>query len=269
MLGRAWASKLARIGARFDAPGLDSLDLTKESTIRPIGAGPWRLVINCAGWTDVDGAETHEALATTINGTGVGQLAHACARSGALLVHYSTDYVFDGSARRPYATGHPRRPVNAYGRSKALGEELLEASGCARLLIRTSWLYAPWGKNFVRTIHKLVSERPEIKVVNDQRGRPTCAEHLARATARLIAAGATGILHVTDGGECSWHEFAGEIAAATPGAGRVLPCSSREFPRPAARPAYSVLDLTETERLIGPMPDWRENVRAVLSRLEP
>lgn len=185
-----------------------------------------------------------------------------------MLVTYSTDYVFDGQAQRPYRTGEKRAPLNAYGRSKAVGEELLERSGGRWMNIRTSWLYAPWGNNFVRTIAKLLREKPSIKVVNDQRGRPTSAEHLAAATLAMIDAGATGHQHVTDGGECTWYEFAVEIGRLIAAPGKVEPCTSAEFPRPAKRPAYSVLDLTETEQLIGSMPDWRANLAHVVKRME-
>jgi len=144
----------------------------------------------------------------------------------------------------------------------------LRSRGGQWLNIRTSWLYAPWGLNFVRTIAKLLREKPSIKVVNDQRGRPTSAEHLAAATLRMIDAGAAGMHHITDGGECTWFDFAQEIGRLTGATGKVEPCTSAEFPRPAKRPGYSVLDLTETERLIGPMPDWKRNLAEVTPRLE-
>lgn len=268
MLGRAWTEWLQSRSIEFHAPGLNEVDFTKPDTIDAVASRPWGVVINCAAMTDVDGAESNRALAFQLNAAAPGRIAEVCAKSGALLVHYSTDYVFDGKARSPYAIDHPRRPIGAYAQSKAGGEEAIEASGARFLIIRTSWLYAPWGKNFVRTIRNLVLARPEIRVVDDQRGRPTSAEHLVRASARLAATGATGFRHVTDGGECTWYGLACEIAARTPGAGVVRPCTTAEFPRPAPRPAYSVLDLTETERALGPMPEWRTNLADVLNRLE-
>ena len=166
----------------------------------------------------------------------------------------------------------PLRPLNAYGRSKAVGErhiaEQVSQGGASALEIRTSWLYAPWGKNFVRTIAAAARQRPTLKVVNDQRGRPTSCEHLARTTLRLLAANARGVLHVTDGGEASWFDFATRIAAMANPACRVDPCTSAEYPRPAKRPANSVLDLGPAEALVGPMPHWHENLDLVLSRLE-
>lgn len=268
MLGRAWCALLSRLRIAHEAPSPADLDLTRPETIRRAAAGPWRTVVNCAAWTDVDGAETNEAAATAVNADGVAELARACRGADALLVHFSTDYVFDGTARQPIALDTPRRPLGAYGRSKARGEEAIEASGCRALIARTSWLYAPWGRNFVRTIRTLLQEKPVLRVVNDQHGRPTSATHLAESTARLADLEAEGLWHVTDAGECTWFEFAREIAAHTQGACPVEPCTTAEFPRPAPRPAYSVLDISETERLLGPLPHWRENLADVLNRLK-
>lgn len=267
MLGQAWGQLLAKLGVANAQPTLEELDLTRRETLAPIAEGRWRLVINCAAYTDVDGAESEEDLATRINATGVGALAEACEAGGALLVHYSTDYVFDGSAQEPYPVDQTRQPLGAYGRSKAKGEELIERSGCEHLIIRTSWLYGPWGKNFVLTIRNLLRERENLRVVDDQRGRPTSVLHLAQLSWSLIEHGSRGLWHGTDGGECTWFEFAKEIAAHTPGACPVEPCATDEFPRPAPRPAFSVLDLTQTESLLGAMPDWRENLDQVLKRV--
>ena len=266
MLGRAWSEQLRAEGRRFDSPGLDAIDFTDESSLRTVASGPWKTVINCAGYTDVDGAESNEAVAMQVNGLGVGALAEACKVSGALLVHYGTDYVFDGSGTSPYPVAAQRCPLGVYGRSKALGEERIEQSGCEHLIIRTSWLYAPWGKNFVLTIMKLAQDRPELRVVEDQVGRPTSALHLARVSEELVERGSRGIWHATDGGSCTWFEFAREIGKRSGGPARIDPCTTAEFPRPAPRPTYSVLDLTQTEELLGPMPDWRDNLDEVLSR---
>ncbi|MEM9064000.1 MAG: dTDP-4-dehydrorhamnose reductase [Planctomycetota bacterium] len=265
MLGRAWQELLEREALEHDAPPRTELDL---------GDADWDLagygtVINCAAWTDVDGAETHESEATKINGEAVGRLARACANEGATLIHYSTDYVFNGNATEPYPTEAPIEPLNAYGRSKAVGEAAIAESGCRHLTARTSWLYAPWGKNFVLTMANLTRSKDELRVVDDQRGRPTSAEHLASASLGMLRAGVDGFHHITDGGECTWHGFAQEInRTAADGRCTVHPCTSDEYPRPAKRPPYSVMDLSETEAAIGPMPDWRENLRAVISRLE-
>jgi len=159
------------------------------------------------------------------------------------------------------------QPLGAYGRSKAVGEELLEASGADYLLLRTSWLYAAHGKNFARTIARLARERDHLRVVNDQRGRPTSTTTLVRITRELLGAGARRTLHACDGGECSWFDFAGAIAGAINPACRVNPCTSDAFPRPAPRPAYSVLDLAPTEAIIGHIPDWRTALAPVLTTL--
>ncbi len=311
MLGRAWRELLSRRNIPFTHGDSDRFDITSPAQIAAaLHASGATHVINCAAWTDVDGAEANEAAATRINGEAVRVLADACANSGAMLVHYSTDYVFDGNAHAPYRTDQRRDPLNAYGRSKAVGEEVLESfrgsgaspgvSGVAQssstvqgssavptpglaprplkelqwLCIRTSWLYAPWGKNFLRTIANAALTKPQLKVVNDQRGRPTSAEHLAKGTLAMIDRGARGMHHLTDGGECTWFEFAQEIVEVLrdPGAAgsvaTVLPCTSDEFPRPAKRPAYSVLDLAKTEALIGTMPNWKGNVRDTVRRRE-
>lgn len=272
MLGRAVCSSLAAQGTAFDAPPHATLDLVSAQSLKDHVPGHTH-VINCAAWTDVDKAETAEDQATLLNGTSVGLLASICAEHRATLVHYSTDYVFDGVQGPAYAVDAPLHPLNAYGRSKAVGERLIaeqvRLAGVSALVIRTSWLYAPWGKNFVRTIAAAARQRPALKVVNDQRGRPTSCEHLARMTLRLLTAGARGVHHVTDGGEATWFDFATRIAAAANPACRVDPCTSAEYPRPARRPANSVLDLGPTEAIVGPMPHWHSNLDLVLSRLEP
>lgn len=269
MVGRAFAALFEARRAPARTVAWPAFDLTDPAAIELAVTSGTGVVVNCGAWTDVDGAESREAEALAINGTGVGSLARRCRDVGAVLVHFSTDYVFSGDASRPYATDHPRAPLNAYGRTKARGEEELEASGCAHLLIRTSWVYAPWGKNFVRTIARLARERERLRVVDDQRGRPTSAEHLAATALALVEAGARGAVHVTDGGETSWYGLAREIVARLGLGCRVEPCASEEYPSPARRPAYSVLDVSATEALLGAaFPDWRENLASVLARLE-
>ncbi|MET0386224.1 MAG: dTDP-4-dehydrorhamnose reductase [Polyangiales bacterium] len=264
MLGRAWSELLTLRGLAFDGVSYPAFDITNADHVARAVPNGTRWVINCAAYTDVDGAETHEADAVAVNATGVQLLAQRCRAVAAVLVHYSTDYVFDGGAERPYRVDEPRRPQNAYGRSKARGEELLVASECPQLVIRTSWLYAAWGKNFVDTIAKASHERPSLRVVNDQRGRPTSARYLAERSLALLVIGARGIFHVTDGGECTWFEFARDIVAGSGGRATVEPCTSAEFQRPAPRPAYSVLDLSATEALLGASRSWRDNLSDVL-----
>ncbi|MDX9912612.1 MAG: dTDP-4-dehydrorhamnose reductase [Phycisphaerales bacterium] len=296
MLGRAWRELLERERAAPICPEMTELDLSASNGAscvtperlasiidghrdhaRSNAASPTDatattpIVINAAAYTDVDRAESDEGAARAINALGVARLAAACRAIGATLVHYSTDYVFDGHSSEPYRTDHPRTPINAYGRTKGEGEEAIEqeiAHGLDAILIRTSWLYAPWGRNFVRTIARLAREKNMLRVVDDQRGRPTSAEHLARCSLALLDARARGIFHVTDGGACSWFELARFVVETLGLPCVVEPCTTSEFPRPAPRPAWSVLDLAGTERLLGPMPPWTDNVRDVLARLE-
>lgn len=267
MLGRAWAAVLERERLTHTCVSRPQLDLTQPQTIRDCVTERYDVVVNCAAYTNVDASESNRDLAEAINGTGVGTLAQRCRQTGALLVHYSTDYVFNGRGASPYPTDATRDPVNAYGRSKAVGEAAIESSGAAFLLIRTSWVYAPWGKNFVRTIARLAGERPALKVVADQRGRPTSAQHLADVSLQLIDAGARGIYHVSDGGECTWHQFAQRIAQLTNARCAVNPCTTAEYPTPARRPAYSVLDLAKTEALVGPMAHWHTNLVSVIEQI--
>jgi dTDP-4-dehydrorhamnose reductase len=273
MLGSAWRQLLKAQNVAYDEVLYPAFDLTRPSDVQLAVTSKYAFVVNCSAYTDVDGAEKNPELAERVNGTGVGNLSKRCGEVGAVLVHYSTDYVFNGEAQAPYPTDAPHDPVNAYGRSKAHGERLILESGLPHLLVRTSWLYAPWANNFVRTIARLSRGQSELRVVDDQRGRPTSAEQLALATLRLMAKdaarpGLEGIFHVTDGGECTWYEFAVRVARFANPERRVLPCASAEFPRPAKRPGYSVLDLTKAERVLGPMQPWERNLDNVMARLE-
>jgi dTDP-4-dehydrorhamnose reductase len=267
MLGRAWVDLLVRAGIGHQATDIETLDIRDPGAVHQAITEEVDAVVSCAAFTDVDGAESREDEAKEVNEHGAALLAARCGETGSLLVHYSTDYVFDGRATKPYRVDHAVQPMNAYGRTKAAGEQRVRDSGCGHLIVRTSWLYAPWGKNFVRTIARLARERDRIEVVNDQHGRPTSVEHLAGATMALMLRDAKGTFHVTDGGECTWYDFAREIASAVAPACRVDPCTSDAFPRPAPRPAYSVLDLSQTELLLGPMPTWQENLAGVLERI--
>ena len=269
MLGRAWRELLQRKGIPCTALDLPKLDITDPESIRKNIPADTRLVVNCAAYTNVDGAEEHEPVALKLNGDAVKNLAEHCRAIDTTLIHYSTDYVFNGQASKPYPVDHPRDPVNAYGRTKAVGEEYLEKSGCDFLLIRTSWLYAPWANNFVRTMLKLTAERDTLQVVNDQFGRPTSAEHLASASLALFDADAAGTFHVTDAGDTSWHGFTLQIAKLAGNTCDIQPCDSSQFPRPAKRPAYSVLDISKAEAIIGPMPSWKRNLADTIEKMEP
>ncbi|MBW2464733.1 MAG: dTDP-4-dehydrorhamnose reductase [Deltaproteobacteria bacterium] len=267
MLGRAVAEALVEGGVDVTPLGHTELDLSRAETIEAaisVDSPRYDWVFNCAAYTDVDGAESDAALADAINGYGVGALAKCCAAVDATLIHYGSDYVFDGIGKKPYPVDHPLAPVNAYGRSKALGERLMRESGVHHLYLRTSWLYAPWGNNFVLTMAGLTRDNDRLTVVDDQRGRPTSCRQLARATLELLDAGAAGTLHVTDGGECSWYDLARVVRDARGHECEIVPCTSAEYPRPAPRPAYSVLDLSLAEAILGPMAPYEEAVACAL-----
>jgi dTDP-4-dehydrorhamnose reductase len=269
MLGRAFRELFTRAARSYQGFDLPDLDAADGAQVAALFRKPWSALINCAAFTNVDKAEADEAAALRGNATVPRVLGQACAAAGIPLLHFSTDYVFDGKASAPYRADAPVDPLGAYGRTKAAGEQAIHASGARHLIVRTSWLYAPWGNNFVRTMARLTRDKPSLKVVHDQRGRPTSAEHLAATALALLDRGATGTFHVTDGGECTWYEFTLAIAKQLGRTCTIAPCTTAEFPRPAPRPAYSVLDLRTTEALLGPMPDWRANLADVLARLEP
>ena len=222
------------------------------------------LVLNCAAYTKVDLAEKEQAQADRCNGDGPAVLADACRRSGAALVHFSTDYVFDGRSSRPWRTDDPVDPQSAYGRSKLLGEQAIQRNPPARwLILRTAWLYGPNGPNFVQTMLNATRAGKPLKVVNDQVGSPTFTFDLAEATLDLLDRGAKGIYHVTNLGRTTWFEFARAIFqewGLTPDLSPITTADwERTKPDSAKRPAYSVLDLTAAERALGrPMRPWRE-----------
>lgn len=269
MLGRAFVTLLAARGAPARTAGRAGADLAVDlrdlATFAALDAAD--VVINCAAWTDVDGAEAREDVATRVNGHAVGALAARCRELGAVLVHFGTDYVFDGRARTPYPVDAPVAPLNAYGRSKAAGERALAASGADYLHLRASCLYAPWGENFVLTVAELARSRAELAVVDDQRSRPTSAVGLARATLALLEHGARGTLHATDGGDCTRYELAAHVVGRVAPGCVVRPVATSERPRGAERPAYSVLDIGDVEALLGPRPAWRDAVDAALAEL--
>jgi len=260
MLGRELAAAFESAGLAC-APFVGRADLNiadSGAVQRALDRLQPATIFNAAGWTDVDAAEADEVSADAANHLGPRHLAAWCATNGARLVHFSTDYVFDGVASRPYRADDRTAPAGAYGRTKLAGERAIAASACEHLIIRTSWLYAEHGRNFVRTILRLAGERPELKVVNDQRGRPTHARDLAAIALGLDRAGACGVYHAANDGECTWFEFASDIVRLAGLECRVSPCSTAEFPRPTRRPAYSVLDLSGTTALLGPIRHWRE-----------
>lgn len=256
-----------------------------------------QIIVNAAAYTAVDAAERDEPAAQAINGAGPGVLAGEARQLGALLVHYSTDYVFDGAKCTPYLETDATNPLNVYGKSKLAGEQAIRESGAAHLILRSSWVYATRGKNFLLTILRLAAEREELRVVSDQTGAPTCAWNLAQATAKILAAiwpwdaaklersigSLSGTYHITAAGQTTWHGFAQAIrekapalagnaawfAIATQGrpliARRIVPITTAEFGAPALRPAYSVLSnqrLAQTFRVS--LPDWSTQLERCL-----
>jgi len=235
------------------------------------------LVVNAAAHTAVDRAESEPEAAFRANAQAPGAIAGACVRRGIRLVHYSTDYVFDGHGTRPYREGDPTAPASVYGASKLAGEEAVRASGAAYLILRTAWVYAAHGRNFLRTMLRLAGERDELRVVADQFGTPTPAALIADATARMLAQdpSRSGTWHLTATGATSWHGFAEAIMQGAHARGliarvpRVLPIATADYPTPAARPAYSVLDCSALQRDFGiELPDWRAGLATVLDRLQ-
>ncbi|HWJ69464.1 MAG TPA: dTDP-4-dehydrorhamnose reductase [Sphingobium sp.] len=229
------------------------------------------LVINAAAYTAVDKAETEGGEAARINGDGPGYLAAAAAAIGARFIHVSTDFVFDGASGVPYAPDHPTAPLGVYGATKLAGEQAVRAAYPDALIVRTAWVYGDTGHNFVRTMLRLMAERDAVRVVADQIGTPTYAAGLARALWALDAARARGIHHWTDSGAASWYDFAVAIQEEAHAIGLlnrrvpVVPIATRDYPTPAQRPSYSILDKSAAVALVGaPAPHWRVHLREML-----
>ena len=221
-------------------------------------------IVLTAAYTDVDGCENNRDLAFAVNYRGAVNVAEAAKACGSRLVFISTDYVFDGLSTMPYETGHPRAPRGVYGKSKAQAEEEIIRVMPNACILRTSWLFGVGGKCFPDTILKLAATRPEIDVVDDQRGSPTHAPDLARAIIQLCHSSAAGIVHVTNRGDCSWFEFACEIVSSA-GLNKVVrPTTSDKFVRPAERPKYSVLSPTSSEAYRIKMPHWKDALKNYL-----
>lgn len=231
-------------------------------------------IVNCAAYTNVDKAESDEAMAELINATAVGNLARAMKEVGGTLFHVSTDYVFGSEGNTPRTEDMPLNPLGVYGRTKLKGEEAILASGCKALIFRTAWLYSEFGNNFLKTMMRLTAERELVNVVFDQVGTPTYAGDLALAIFSIIEAGVyegnEGVYHFSNEGVCSWYDFAVEIAAVAGNTGcRVNPCHSSEFPSPVTRPSYSVLDKTKIKETFDiDIPHWRESMEYCVKRIK-
>ena len=265
-----------RFNAIFtDVAGEDitTLDITDEQAVEQImAANAIDIIVNCAAYTAVDAAEDNEPLAARLNADAVGILARVAKRHGARMVHVSTDYVFDGQGCIPYTEEMATNPKSAYGRTKLEGErKLQEALGDDAVILRTAWLYSPYGKNFVKTMLTLGKDKPALKVVFDQVGTPTCARDLARAIVTVMTADQWhgGIYHYSNEGVISWYDFTlaiHRLAGIT--TCDVQPCHSDEFPAKAHRPAYSVLDKTKFKTTFGvTVPYWRDSLEATINQL--
>jgi len=263
--------------------GLDrsGMDLASPDSIRrAIRDAKPDVIVNAAAYNNVDRAESESALAMQVNGVAPGVMAEEAKRLGAILVHYSTDYVFDGERDRPYVEADPPHPVNAYGESKLAGERAVEAVGGQYLTLRTSWVYSARGSNFVLTVLRLAREKPELLMVDDQSGSPTWARALARATAELLRrkdliARESGVYHLTAGGHTSRFAFARaiidimrELSGIPDGWAGVKPITSDQYPLPAKRPPHPVTSMDKIKRVFGiEMPRWEDQLRSCLGDL--
>jgi dTDP-4-dehydrorhamnose reductase len=259
MLGKALMRKGARSGDQIASLGSRDADLRdSQQVLQAVQATRPDWIVLAAAYTDVDGCESNRDLAFDVNSRGALHVAEAAQRCGSRLLFISTDYVFDGESSTPYETEAPRRPKSVYGQSKSEAERQIAQILPDACIVRTSWLYGTGGKCFPDTILKLASSRPEIQVVEDQRGSPTYTEDLAWAILQLCHKNAKGIAHATNRGECSWYEFASEIVRAAGLDTVVRPTTSDKFVRPAPRPKYSVLSRKSLDQYGLEMPEWRE-----------
>ena len=273
-LGRHFRLLAPQSEHRWLFADVEELDITSPTAVEAmVTAEEIGLVINCAAYTNVDRAESDEATALRINGDAVGYLAAAMQKVGGTLIHFSSDYVFGGNRNNtPCREDEPANPTGAYGRTKLAGERAAE--GCHHLIVRTSWLYSEYGKNFLLTMLRLTAERPELRVVFDQVGTPTYAGDLAWAVFTLVENGDyrrhEGVFHYANEGVCSWYDFAHEIARQSGHtACRIRPCHSDEYPSPVKRPAYSVLDKTKFKQTFHQeVPHWVDALVRCLANIQ-
>lgn len=256
----------------FTFTDVAELDITDAAAVLEMASNTKaEFIINCAAYTNVDKAEDDEQTAHLINCTATANLAAAAKQVGATLIHVSTDYVFDGCGCTPYTEEAAVAPTGAYGRTKLAGEQAVAESGCKHIIIRTAWLYSPFGRNFVKTMRTLTAERELLQVVFDQVGSPTYAGDLADAILHIVEGGtheAYGTYHYSNEGVCSWYDFAKEICEMSGNVCEIRPCHSDEFPSKVARPHYSVLDKTKIKTTFGiSIPHWKESLAACIKEL--
>jgi dTDP-4-dehydrorhamnose reductase len=251
-----------------DTCGIESLDITDRSQVDRFVSPDTDVIINCAAYNEVDKAEDDDKSAIKVNVEAVAILAEAALKADALLIHFSTDYVFDGKSNVPYTEEDQTSPLSAYGRSKLAGEKAVIQSGCRYMIFRTSWLYSSTGRNFFKTIAGKCAECPSLMVVNDQAGTPTYAYDLASLLIYIIdndMLDKTGLYHYSNEGVATWYDFAKEINDSLGYTCRVLPCRTSEFPRKACRPSYSVLDKKKVKETFGiEVPHWRESLKMMV-----
>ena len=251
----------------------ERLDITDPQAIADIvRENHVNVIVNCAAYTNVDKAETDPETANLLNNIAAGNLADAMKAVNGTLIHISTDYVFQGEMNIPCREDWPTEPLGVYGKTKLAGEKSIEATGCASIIIRTAWLYSPFGKNFVKTMRDLTSTRESLKVVFDQVGTPTYAGDLAETICRIIENGQldkTGIYHFSNEGVCSWFDFAKAICEMSGNTCDIRPCHSDEFPSPVARPHFSVLDKTKIKQTFGiRIPYWTDSLKLCIEEIE-
>lgn len=264
MLGQDVRAACDRAGHKPVALPRAELDIADPTAVEDVFArvAP-DVVVNCAAWTNVDGAESDRAGAIAINGEGAGNVARAAAAAGIWMIHISSDYVFNGTKRAPYVESDEAAPLSAYGASKLEGElAVARAAPDSHTIIRSSWLFGAGGGCFPKTILRLAAERDQIGIVDDQIGTPTYTGHLAQALVRIAGSPPPGLLHVACAGQCSWFEFAREIVAMSGVACEVRPITTAEYPLPAPRPQYSAL---ASERGAPALPSWVEGLREFMT----
>lgn len=249
------------------------LDITDYEAIENlVKSRKVQIIINCAAYTNVDKAEDDRELANLLNNTAAGYLAKAARKANAILIHISTDYVFDGNAHTPYIEEDKTNPIGVYGQTKLEGEKSVTSSACQYIILRTSWLYSQWGSNFVKTMQKLTAERDSLSVIFDQIGTPTYAGDLADAVGMIVATdqlNKCGIYHYSNEGVCSWYDFAHEICKQSGHTCDIAPIHSDEYPSKVTRPHYSVLDKTRFKRTFRiSIPHWAEGLNKVIKELE-
>jgi dTDP-4-dehydrorhamnose reductase len=267
MLGRDVVEALDARGHEPVALGRGELDVTDGPQVdEAVGRIEPDVIVNCAAYTDVDGAESNERYAMAVNDTGAGLLAVAAGTVGAKIVYPSTDYVFDGFKGEPYVESDMPHPLGAYGRTKLAGETSVAVANTKHFVVRTSWLFGLGGKNFVETMLRLGEEQPEVLVVSDQVGSPTYTPHLAKAIVLLSESEDYGVHHVSASGSCSWFEFAQEIFDQAGLGTRVMAARTSMLDRPAPRPSYSVLGTERRRPAV--LPHWREALAEYLAERE-